>query len=92
MRSGFGAAPGRGPAWAVGAWVAAGRRAAYVTDGHLRDSVHFAAGAGNLPRGGVATGAGGTAGAVVFFGLTWLFYPAAAMQFVAKLRARLRHA
>ncbi|MFB9250726.1 inositol monophosphatase family protein [Sphaerisporangium melleum] len=25
-------------------WVAAGRRAAYVTDGHLRDSVHFAAG------------------------------------------------
>ena len=26
------------------AWVAAGRRAAYVTDGHLTDSVHFAAG------------------------------------------------
>ncbi|MFC3505697.1 inositol monophosphatase family protein [Micromonospora krabiensis] len=26
------------------AWVAAGRRAAYVTDGHLQDSVHFAAG------------------------------------------------
>jgi myo-inositol-1(or 4)-monophosphatase len=26
------------------AWVAAGRRAAYVTDGHLRDNVHFAAG------------------------------------------------
>lgn len=26
------------------AWVAAGRRAAYVTDGHLRDSVHLAAG------------------------------------------------
>jgi myo-inositol-1(or 4)-monophosphatase len=26
------------------AWVAAGRRAAYVTDGHLRDSVHFASG------------------------------------------------
>lgn len=26
------------------AWVAAGRRAAYVTDGHLRDSVHFATG------------------------------------------------
>lgn len=26
------------------AWVAAGQRAAYVTDGHLRDSVHFAAG------------------------------------------------
>ncbi|MFD9500016.1 inositol monophosphatase family protein [Streptomyces sp. NPDC060035] len=26
------------------AWVAAGRRAAYVTDGHLRDCVHFAAG------------------------------------------------
>ncbi|GAB3938581.1 inositol monophosphatase family protein [Micromonospora vulcania] len=26
------------------AWVAAGRRAAYVTDGNLRDSVHFAAG------------------------------------------------
>ncbi|MET8161939.1 inositol monophosphatase family protein [Sphaerisporangium sp. NPDC005289] len=25
-------------------WVAAGRRAAYLTDGHLRDSVHFAAG------------------------------------------------
>jgi myo-inositol-1(or 4)-monophosphatase len=24
------------------AWVAAGRRAAYVTDRHLRDSVHFA--------------------------------------------------
>ncbi|GID27945.1 inositol monophosphatase family protein [Paractinoplanes brasiliensis] len=28
------------------AWVAAGRRAAYVTDGDLRDSVHFAAGIG----------------------------------------------
>jgi myo-inositol-1(or 4)-monophosphatase len=26
------------------AWVAAGRRAAYVSDGHLRDSVHFASG------------------------------------------------
>ncbi|GAA0497372.1 phosphatase [Paractinoplanes deccanensis] len=26
------------------AWVAAGRRAAYVTDGSVRDSVHFAAG------------------------------------------------
>jgi myo-inositol-1(or 4)-monophosphatase len=26
------------------AWVAAGRRAGYVTDGHVRDSVHFAAG------------------------------------------------
>jgi myo-inositol-1(or 4)-monophosphatase len=26
------------------AWVAAGRRAAYVTDGDLRDSVHFASG------------------------------------------------
>ena len=26
------------------AWVAAGRRAAYVTDGRMRDSVHFAAG------------------------------------------------
>ncbi|WP_424211144.1 inositol monophosphatase family protein [Streptomyces sp. BI20] len=50
-------------------WVAAGRRAAYVTDGHLRDSVHFAAGiavceaAGcvvtNLAGGPVHTGAGG---------------------------------
>lgn len=26
------------------AWVAAGRRAGYVTEGDLRDSVHFAAG------------------------------------------------
>jgi len=26
------------------AWVAAGRRAGYVTDGHLQDSVHFTAG------------------------------------------------
>ncbi|MBE1573273.1 inositol monophosphatase family protein [Amycolatopsis roodepoortensis] len=26
------------------AWVAAGRRAAYVTDGHLRDSVHYTSG------------------------------------------------
>lgn len=26
------------------AWVAAGRRAAYVTDGHLRDSIHFSSG------------------------------------------------
>jgi myo-inositol-1(or 4)-monophosphatase len=26
------------------AWVAAGRRAGYVTDGHLRDSVHFSSG------------------------------------------------
>lgn len=28
------------------AWVAAGRRAGYVTDGHLAESVHFAAGVG----------------------------------------------
>ncbi|MEV6840595.1 inositol monophosphatase family protein [Streptomyces sp. NPDC051133] len=51
------------------AWVAAGRRAAYVTDGDLRDSVHFAAGialcraAGctvtGLDGGPVHTGAGG---------------------------------
>lgn len=26
------------------AWVAAGRRVAYVTDGHLRGSVHFSSG------------------------------------------------
>jgi myo-inositol-1(or 4)-monophosphatase len=26
------------------AWVASGQRAAYVTDGDVRDSVHFAAG------------------------------------------------
>jgi len=26
------------------AWVATGRRAAYLTDGHLRDSVHFSSG------------------------------------------------
>jgi myo-inositol-1(or 4)-monophosphatase len=26
------------------AWVAAGRHAAYVTDGHLGDSVHFSSG------------------------------------------------
>ena len=26
------------------AWVAAGRRAAYLTDGHLHDSVHFTSG------------------------------------------------
>lgn len=51
------------------AWVAAGRRAAYVTDGHLRDSVHFASGialcqaAGcvvtGLDGGPVHTGVGG---------------------------------
>ncbi|MFI5844745.1 inositol monophosphatase family protein [Catenuloplanes sp. NPDC051500] len=51
------------------AWVAAGRRAAYVTDGHLRDSVHFAAGialcqaAGcvvtGIDGGPIHTGAGG---------------------------------
>lgn len=35
---------------------------------------------------------GGTAGAVVFLGLTWLFHPAATMQFVGKLRAWLRTA
>ncbi|MCV3208655.1 polysaccharide biosynthesis C-terminal domain-containing protein [Mesorhizobium sp. YC-39] len=35
---------------------------------------------------------GGVAGAVVFFGLTWLFHPTATMQFVGKLRARLRTA
>jgi myo-inositol-1(or 4)-monophosphatase len=50
-------------------WVAAGRRAAYVTDGHLRDSVHFAAGialcqaAGcvvtGIDRQPIHTGAGG---------------------------------
>ena len=26
------------------AWVAAGRRAAYISDGHFRDNLHFAAG------------------------------------------------
>ncbi|MGA5298572.1 inositol monophosphatase family protein [Nucisporomicrobium flavum] len=51
------------------AWVAAGRRAAYVTDGDLRDSVHFAAGialcraAGcvvtGIDGGPIHTGAGG---------------------------------
>ncbi|TKB30152.1 MAG: lipopolysaccharide biosynthesis protein, partial [Mesorhizobium sp.] len=34
--------------------------------------------------------AGGTAGTAVFFGLTSLFHPVAATQFVAQLRARLR--
>ncbi|MCP9232730.1 polysaccharide biosynthesis C-terminal domain-containing protein [Mesorhizobium sp. LMG 17147] len=34
--------------------------------------------------------AGGTVGAAVFFGLTSLFHPVAATQFVAQLRARLR--
>jgi myo-inositol-1(or 4)-monophosphatase len=39
------------------AWVAAGRRAAYVTDGDLRDSVHFAAGIGLCQAAGcVVTG------------------------------------
>jgi myo-inositol-1(or 4)-monophosphatase len=51
------------------AWVASGQRAAYVTDGNLRDSVHFAAGiavclaAGcvltNLEGGPIHTGGGG---------------------------------
>ncbi|MFF7355845.1 MULTISPECIES: inositol monophosphatase family protein [Streptomyces] len=51
------------------AWVAAGRRAAYVTDGDLRDSVHFAAGIALCEAAGcvvtglygepVLTGAGG---------------------------------
>ncbi|MDR6319022.1 myo-inositol-1(or 4)-monophosphatase [Actinoplanes couchii] len=42
------------------AWVAAGRRAAYVTDGHLRDSVHFAAGIAICQAGGcVVTGIDG---------------------------------
>jgi myo-inositol-1(or 4)-monophosphatase len=42
------------------AWVAAGRRAAYVTDGHLRDSVHFAAGIALCQAAGcVVTGIGG---------------------------------
>jgi myo-inositol-1(or 4)-monophosphatase len=41
-------------------WVAAGRRAAHVTDGHLRDSVHFAAGiALCLAAGCVVTGIDG---------------------------------
>lgn len=34
------------------AWVAAGRRAAYVTDGSVHDSVHFAAGIGLCDRAG----------------------------------------
>ncbi|MER9417565.1 polysaccharide biosynthesis C-terminal domain-containing protein [Mesorhizobium sp. M0306] len=34
--------------------------------------------------------AGGTAGATVFFGLTSLFHPVEATQFIAQLRARLR--
>jgi myo-inositol-1(or 4)-monophosphatase len=51
------------------AWLAAGRHAAYITDGHLRDSVHFAAGLGlcraagcvltNLDGGPLHTGSGG---------------------------------
>lgn len=51
------------------AWVASGQRAAYVTDGHLDDSVHFTAGialcvaAGcevtNLEGGPIHTGVGG---------------------------------
>jgi len=42
------------------AWVAAGRRAAYVTDGHARDSVHFAAGIALCRAAGcVATGLDG---------------------------------
>ncbi|ARU53131.1 phosphatase [Cellulosimicrobium cellulans] len=56
------------------AWVAAGRRAAYVTDGHLEGSVHFAAGialcvaAGcilsDLDGSAVHSGAGGLVAAV----------------------------
>jgi myo-inositol-1(or 4)-monophosphatase len=42
------------------AWVAAGRRAAYVTDGDLRDSVHFASGIGLCQAAGcVVTGLAG---------------------------------
>ncbi|MER5478558.1 inositol monophosphatase family protein [Streptomyces sp. NPDC002734] len=42
------------------AWVAAGRRAAYVTDGDLRDSVHFAAGVALCQAAGcVVTGVDG---------------------------------
>lgn len=44
---------------------------------------------GNVPA-MVSLAAGGAAGAVIFFGLTWLFHPVAAMLFVGKLRARLR--
>jgi myo-inositol-1(or 4)-monophosphatase len=44
------------------AWVAAGRRAAYVTDGDLRDSVHFAAGIALCQAAGcVVTGLDGQA-------------------------------
>jgi myo-inositol-1(or 4)-monophosphatase len=42
------------------AWVAAGRRAAYVTDGHLQDSVHFASGIAVCAAAGcVVTGVAG---------------------------------
>lgn len=42
------------------AWVAAGRHAAYVTDGHLRDSVHFTSGIALCQAAGcVVTGLGG---------------------------------
>jgi len=38
-------------------WVAAGRRAAYLTDGHLRDSVHFTSGIAICQAAGcIATG------------------------------------
>ncbi|MGW0607982.1 inositol monophosphatase family protein [Streptomyces sp. NPDC002640] len=44
------------------AWVAAGRRAAYVTDGDLRDSVHFPAGTALCEAAGcVVTGLDGRA-------------------------------
>lgn len=38
----------------------------------------------------VSLAAGGIAGAVTFFGLTWMFHPAAVTLFIGKLRARLR--
>jgi len=42
------------------AWVAAGRLAAYVTDGHLRDSVHFTSGIALCQAAGcIVTGIGG---------------------------------
>jgi myo-inositol-1(or 4)-monophosphatase len=44
------------------AWVAAGRRAAYVTDGHLLDSVHFTSGIALCQAaGGVVTNLAGQA-------------------------------
>jgi myo-inositol-1(or 4)-monophosphatase len=71
------------------AWVAAGRRAAYVTDGDLRDSVHFSAGVALCEAAGcVVTGLDGRPPYTGANGLIAAADPAVHAALLAMVRAQ----